>query len=269
MIISDKHQFAFIHIPKSAGTTVRQTLMPYDERRERYFDVARAQHPALGLLDHHHIPLAVLAEHFADDFALLRRYRTYALLRDPLARFGSSLHEYVRNHGQVLLSDLSPEQQRVHIDAVLEKLRAHGSAPITDQALIHFSRQSDYVELDGERIVDGLYPLEQVDALIADLAERIGTPLTRQDRNRRVEYSSPLLAETSGALQRGLRRVLPDAVRAPLFGVAKRMLLAIGGAAPLKEASSKAVLDAETEQFVRHFYARDFALRAELTEAAS
>ncbi|MEL1249850.1 sulfotransferase family 2 domain-containing protein [Aurantiacibacter gilvus] len=267
MIISDKHQFAFIHIPKSAGSTVRHALMSLDERREQYYDRSRAEHPVLGALDHAHIPLAVLAEHFSADLALLREYRAYALLRDPLTRFESSLHEYVRTRTGGLLADLSPVEQRSNIATVLDLLGQHGNAPVTNPALIHFARQSDYIELDGERIVDGLYLLEHVGQMLDDIEERVGEPLPRKDRNRRVEYSSPILASASGAVQRGLRRLLPASVTGPMFGLAKRGLLATGAASTLKSSAPEALPDAEIEAFVREFYARDFVLRNEVKQA--
>lgn len=243
---------------------MRHTLLPFDERRERYFDKARQVHPELGLIDHHHIPLAVLAAHFADDFTLLQRYRTYALVRDPMSRFGSSLHEYVRTNFNVLLADLPDDEQRRHAQAVAQKLSTHGDAPITDPALIHFARQSDYIELGGEQIADATYALEDIDTLFADLEGRIGAALNRKERNRRVTYPHPLLEQASGAFQRGARRALPYALSAPLLGLGKRILLTLGGAGTLDPAASRNTIDAESEAFVREFYARDIALRTRL-----
>ena len=37
MLISDSHKFAFIHIPKCAGTTVRKSLLKFDTRNNFYW----------------------------------------------------------------------------------------------------------------------------------------------------------------------------------------------------------------------------------------
>lgn len=267
MLISDTHQFAFVHIPKSAGTTVRFTLADYDERKARYVEQARRDHPDLGPLDFAHLPLALVKQLYPDDFALLSSYKSFALIRDPMARFASSLHEHLHWTKGQALSDISPDQRREVAAGVIAKLRAQADdAPVTDPALIHFSRQCDYLELEGARVVSNIYPTERVDELLAAVGEITGTPVKAASKNRRVAYSTPALKSASEAGQRALRRVLPDQIANPLFRSTRRAMETVGLVGSPTKTQDKTLLDPETREFIERFYERDFALRKELIQ---
>lgn len=49
MIIDDRHRFVFVHIPKCAGTSVRQVLKQFDSYEGRWAN-AKREHPELGRL---------------------------------------------------------------------------------------------------------------------------------------------------------------------------------------------------------------------------
>lgn len=267
MLISDTHTFAFVHIPKSAGTTVRYTLADYDERKARYVEQARRDHPDLGPLDFAHLPLALVKQLYSDDFALLRSYTSFALIRDPMARFASSLHEHLHWNTGETLSDMTPNQRTQVAARVIAKLRAQPEdTPITDPALIHFSRQCDYVELDGARVVSNIYPTERMDDMLVAIGALIGARVKAASKNRRVAYSTPALKSASEAGQRALRRVLPDNVANPLFRSTRRAMEAVGLVGSPTKTQDKTLLDPETRDFIERFYERDFALRNQLIQ---
>jgi hypothetical protein len=60
MIVSDRHRFVFIHIPKCAGTSVRNVLEGFDETGGR-FNTRIADDPKFGRLDYTHLPLSIMA----------------------------------------------------------------------------------------------------------------------------------------------------------------------------------------------------------------
>ncbi len=56
-----------------------------------------------------------------------------------------------------------------------------GHSRFTDIEYIHFARQIDYAEIDGQRLVTALFPVNRTDALsswIADQTEIRGGPKT-------------------------------------------------------------------------------------------
>jgi hypothetical protein len=266
MIISDKYGFAFIHIPKSGGSTVRHALMHLDERKAVYYERERDQHPKLGATDFAHLPLQALRDHFAADFALLHRYRSFALIRDPMRRFASSLHEYLHWKEGKVLADLPGHRVKELASEVVAKLKDHeDGTPIFNPALIHFSRQSDFVELDWQRIVSDLYPLERLDEMLSAIGQMAGEEISSRPINQRIQYRGEVLKSASEASQRAVRSVMPEAIWRPLFNISRNTMIKLR---LVKLDSTKPfhqIFSPETEEFVRQFYRRDFEIYRELT----
>lgn len=266
MFISDTHRLAFIHIPKCAGTTVRNALAPYDEHADRFFDRAVFPHPVLGALDYPHIPLAVLNDHFPEDFAKLREYRSFALVRDPVSRFPSSLHERFVQQDRRPLSQRDPTEIAREVDKVLALLANHpADQPITDPGLIHFSRQRDYIFLDGQQIVTSPRSIAEVDHLLDELSAIIGQRVQPEEsKNRRIAYTNPTIERLQTAITRPIEKALPRRIWKPAFKPIKAAFQAVG----LIQKSRNPLLDlpnaAEITAFVRMFYAGDIKLFEEL-----
>ena len=64
LIISDRFGFAFVHIPKCAGSTVREQIRRIDP--ECFEMAGRRMHPDLGKIDAMHLPLDILRDHFPE-----------------------------------------------------------------------------------------------------------------------------------------------------------------------------------------------------------
>ncbi len=267
MIISDKYGFAFIHIPKSGGSTVRYALMNLDERKAVYFDRSRRDHDLLGSVDFAHLPLQALQQHFPRDFALLRSYRTFALIRDPMKRFTSSLHEYLLwNMGEDLAGLPDADVSRV-IREVIEKLNFQDEdKPILDPTLIHFSRQSDFVELSGERIVIDLYPIERLDEMLNEIGNLVGKKISSRPINQRIQYRSEHLQTASEAIQWALRSIIPESIWRPMFNLARKAMIGTRLVKLDNEKPFQQTFGPEVEEFVRHFYRRDFEIYHELIQ---
>jgi hypothetical protein len=266
MIISDRHRFAFVHIPKCGGTSVRTALQALDERSARYFGRGRSVHPELGPLDFHHVPLAVLRDHFADDFACLRDYAAFALCRDPFERFPSSVFQKIRGGDP---ARVSADEMRREVDAVIRRLSdLPRGAPVVEPDLIHFSRQSDYVELDGERIVGNVFRVSEIDEMLARIAELTGCQGPSAGReNARMRYINPVLQAVDRRLQPLVMGVLPRSVWKPAFTVLKHGLVRAGLLARWDDWHREIFASEDVRAFIASFYADDVRLYADCAKA--
>jgi hypothetical protein len=266
MIISDTHKFAFVHIPKCAGTTLRNALLPFDEHAARFYDKAVAPHPGLGRLDHHHIPLAVLRDHFPEDFEKLTAYRSFALVRDPFSRFPSSLHERLVQRDRRPLSVRTRDEIAREVDVVLSYLaRLPSTVAITDPEYIHFSRQCDYVSLDGCQIVGHPRPVSEVDALLSDLSMIVGRPIRpEENKNQRFSHSNLFIARLQHGVTRRIEAALPGRIWKPLYRPIKRTFFALGVIRRDTDVLSALPNSNEVTAFITEFYAKDMKLFREL-----
>ena len=221
MIISDRHQFAFIHVPKCAGTSVRRALREFDDRRGAYA-TSKGSHPLLGQIDLGHIPLFILKDFFPEEFENIRNYWSFALIRGPYERFGSSLTQRLKMYGSRPLIELSEQEVEREIGKVISHLRDVPRGRLLAPEFIHFQPQVDYLFLDGERIVQSVYRVDQFDALLADVSRRIGSDSPQladtasEMANRSITYRSDhirRLVTSAEPTIRRLARYLPGRVK--------------------------------------------------------
>lgn len=92
MIISDSHEFVFLHNPKAAGTTVRRSLKQWDTRNDFYWGIV-LDRSANWNVDKAHLPLHVLARLFPADHERVHRYFSFGFSRHPVTRFISAFNE--------------------------------------------------------------------------------------------------------------------------------------------------------------------------------
>jgi hypothetical protein len=170
MIISDRFGLAFVHIPKCAGTTVREQLERADP--ELFQLAGRQRHPELGRIDAMHLPLETLRDHFPDVLARLRAATSFALTRDPRDRFRSSVSEYVKTYEGRRLSEFAPGELGRVIDGIAAALAPRTA--LLPLRYVHFTPQEHYVRLDGETVVTQRYAIEDIAALFAELGRRTG-----------------------------------------------------------------------------------------------
>ena len=158
MIIDDEHGVAFVHIPKCGGTSVRNQLAPIDSCNGEFY--GRKPHDRLGVLDYCHIPLHVLASEFAPVYEKLSTYESFALVRDPHARFASATFERLALFSGVPRSKTTGAMAIKEAEAVMAWLerRTHFS----DAAYIHFARQIDFVAHEGRPVVANVFSLENM-----------------------------------------------------------------------------------------------------------
>ncbi len=177
MILCDRHRFVFIHIPKCAGSYVRACLSSFDDSAGRFS--RHGDHTDLGILDFAHIPLSILEKFFPSEFARVAAYRSFAVVRDPFERFPSSMSEFLKKRKKQLIRNMSLREIRHEVDSIIRHLqqeRPHAE-PETTYTYIHFTRQSEFVNLGGTRIVQHLYTMDNVSSLLAEIGNLTQTDL--------------------------------------------------------------------------------------------
>ena len=256
MIISPRHGFIFVHVPKCAGTSVRTQLIACDPTH-----IALAQpgtHPVLGQIDYGHIPLTDLRAHFPEHFNYLCNLRSFAVMRDPLSRFGSSLRQTLWRYEQKHMTLIAPDVLRTRTLEILDEVAAEIEKP--SAKFIFFARQTDFTFEEGIRRVNHLVPIEHVGAFITFIAAETGTPMDADRRsNQNVELRAKWLGPTAFAVNGFLRKRLPLDIHDRIKQTALRLLSSRKNAAD----ESGILKMPEVRQFVDTYYAEDQKLYAQ------
>ncbi len=257
MIVSDQHKFVFIHIPKCAGTSVRTAILPYHDADKRFLRTVEP-HPELGSIDFRHLPLSLLRDLDPEVFGKLKTYDSYALLRDPFQRFRSAMSQRAKMYLGREFAQLGTAELRTEIGRVQDYLL---SAPsVIKPEFVHFTRQSDFVEIDGERMVQNIFPVEHLDRFARAIARRIGIDeLPMGHANKTTVFRYPQLKHVAQTGSAVARRVLPGTLHDTLRRSARKMLMKSG-------ASTEQPVFAETQvrDFIANYYKADIALYKEV-----
>ncbi|KPP97788.1 sulfotransferase family 2 domain-containing protein [Marinobacter sp. HL-58] len=261
MIISEKHRFVFVHIPKCAGTSIRNPLTPFNE-----WQLAgppwQKKNSVLGTLDYGHIPLFTLRHHFPAEFEAVRDYWSFAVMRDPFDRFASSVSQRLRMYSDQPIQKRSLDEVRLVIDESIDYLsRQPREGHLLPPEYIHFQKQVDYIQLDGVRVLDTIYTVNEINDLLLDVGRRVGQNLGEPgteggvtQANRTVVFRNDLLRrviETARPLTDRLGKVLPESVKQQ---VRERVYVP-------RDQRMKDLFEADDVQaFVLDYYADDIAL---------
>jgi hypothetical protein len=261
MIIIKAHDFAFVHIPKCAGSTVRQQLRARDDLNERFYYTI--QIPDFAKINGNHIQLSVLKTYFPDDFKALRAVTSYAISRNPLDRFISGVAQHVRDAGE------DPGSMRpAEILRRAQDISAALRMPAQDHVIAHtiFLPQVDYVYLGGEKIVDHVYTIEDMDAFFDRLETQHDLHLIRDKKwNPTVTYRVPAMSGRAQSLNKIAQKYLPMKAYVSLRALGTRVLTTPG--APKMEQILRE--DAGIRDFVADHYASDWQFYRDAKAAQS
>jgi hypothetical protein len=225
MIIDDNHGFAFIHIPKCAGTGVRKVLGRFDTTGKMFTNRIE-NHPQFGRIDMEHIPLPVLREYFPVFFDKVRSYYSVAIVRDPYARFPSSLSQYLVSRADRPMRSMTQHQVADAVEEVIRQLSRVGFETMLPHELIHFQNQHLYVYDRNVQVVSHLYTIEDVPIMLTELEKEIGRPLSEDTaesqriRRKAMVYRSAAAAYAASAL----KSVFPASIRRRLPARIERFL---------------------------------------------
>jgi hypothetical protein len=252
MLISQRHRLGFIHIPKCGGTSIKHLFAEIDDTETRF--AGQFDHPELGRVFLGHLPLWALRDHYPGLFEAMRGYRLFAICRDPHDRFESAISQRMQLLHRKRINDFSSPEVMDFTGKVIEKIKAQDRIVAAD--LCHFIPQSDFIFLDGQRIVGEVYPLAQINRLIPVLSVATGIAAAtdfqaNQTLNFRIKQSEGLLRRLSGRS----RKLLPMG----LHSWAKRrgkQLLTSGG----NQYEGFSRREPDLSRFIQTYYAQDFRL---------
>lgn len=253
MIISDDHHLVFIHIPKCAGVSVKAPLRAIDSTSGGFSRIG--DHEQLGRIHYAHIVLRDIAVHFPQEWDKLRAYRSFAVVRDPAERFVSAMFQRMREFKGMAQSAITPtliEDEAAEVIRALEA--AQGRLGLE---LVHFNRQADYLFLDGAQIVENIFPIEHMSAIIAYIARETGVTVTEQNKNRSIEFRFDAVKPLIRALRKPYAALVPYAAR-------NRLRSKMTNAGLYTDAKKPAMLrpGGRVESFIRAYYAEDSRLHA-------
>lgn len=258
MIANQAANFAFLHIPKCAGLTIHGVFQDKDDFGGFFFGT-RA-HPLLGQYDGNHVPLGMLRDIFPCAFNHIMPLEKFAIIRDPRQRFVSALAQRLRMFTNYEPSKIRARDLERELANVMDCLS--NSGPMLPRDFAHFMRQADFVEIDGLRVVENLFPIERTNALILEFSSRLGVDPPSTAHSNVTIWRGSTLYNALRSLSFIYRRVLPE----EQIQKGRKFLhraLSVSDVPP----TLKHVLESETVQrFIEHHYAQDFELRAEVLE---
>lgn len=253
MVLSDQYKFAFVHIPKCAGSSVRKLC-------EGICDPALSQkfyqHEQLGKLHFTHLPLWVLRDYFPEIFERFTACESFAVVREPMDRFCSSVLQRCREFLNLPSGDIEP---KALIQAAEEAMNHFEQDPRSiDYRFVHFIPQSEYILLDGRQLVDHIDPMGSFENLNRFFEAR-GLPTldAALQVNVSMQPANRMFKACIGAVRPLVLAVLPGTLR----GLIWRKLIACGVYKPLEDDIYAPLKNNERiAAFVRQFYARDFEI---------
>ena len=166
MIVSARYNFIFVHVPKTAGSSITTALKPYG--KDNRLATASTKHETL-------------AEFFARNRIVPSLYFKFGFVRNPWCRM-VSFYFYLRSRAHK-----NPEIKDVYDFAaflrVLEKdvkwlSRKHSIRP-----------QSDFLFQDGKLIADFIGRYENLDEDYAAACAKIGISAPALDRINRTQHT--------------------------------------------------------------------------------
>jgi len=253
VIVLDKHELFFVHIPKCGGMSIRLKLKEISAQGDIYFGEKR-QFDGIGCVDLVHVPLRTLCDHMPELFEKLMRYHSFAVVRDPMDRFRSAMYQRLRNFKNIDVVAGQPFSMRDECTEVIEALnRCDSQLP---PPFIFFQRQIDFVQMDGIQLVKHLYTLETLDAMMREMGRRVGVgDATIGQYNRSLGLRSSRTHRVVQVLNTAAKSVLPyrayNRLRAATVPIVTKRLTP-----PLtEEAVGKEAFD-----FLTRHYAADQAL---------
>lgn len=199
MPVSHLHKTIFVHIPKTAGTSIEAVLGMHGEKRDigivPYFNqVLDFEHLYGGPMQH--MTMRSIRSVLKDE-AIFRSYFKFTIVRNPWERLVSALawtdQKWVRGE-ELAPAEFEREVRRIH--GVLQEARATGQAPSIPPFLCP---QSLYVlDHDGALLVDFIGRYERLDADWRTIGERLGVniPLPHRMRSHHRDYREYYTDET-------------------------------------------------------------------------
>lgn len=275
MLYSNEANLVFIHVPKNAGKSMRHAFarstglsysflardLGVSEARAAQLMDEEVEVAEVGPVKPAHLPLAIVEHRFPATWATLRSAKSFILVRPPRDRFFSALMQRLGEFGDVGAIRTDNPLVREEAARVCEWLDGRG--PFSDVQYIHFSRQTDYADLRGERIVSAVYPLDRIDLAARWIEIETGMRLDVAHDHARREPK-----RWAGALQPAARvigrKMMPRAIKKAIYP----LWMNSGVFADASNRYRSIDLGHDVERFIASYYACDARLYEDAASGA-
>ena len=176
-IISHQHQFVFVAVPKVASHSIRFALRPFlddnDEEQVSLFVRKRIDRPGFSNVEHGHQLAREIRDALGAD--VWSRYVSFAVVRNPWARFVSYVAFMMRHNG-LFTSDPQAAMRRV-------------LANPQNQSPVHFRAQADFVtDENGRVMVSHLLRAESLQSDFDALCQALSLPQVALETRNASEH---------------------------------------------------------------------------------
>jgi hypothetical protein len=275
MLYCEPARLVFLHVPKNAGKSVRKAFarceglshdflasdLGVDEVRAEELMDGEVDVPGLGPVKPAHLPLPIIEAHFPAMWRKIRSSRSFIFVRPPRDRFFSALMQRIGEFGGSVAIRADDPQVRREAEGVCEWLA--GREAFSTVEYIHFSRQIDYAELRGKRIVSAAFPLDRLDLAARWVEDETGLRLEFPHEHARREPR-----RWAGAIQPAARflgrRLMTPGMKKALYPLWMNSGVFSDAAGRYRAID----LGAEVEGFIAEYYARDARLYADSVQRA-
>ena len=206
-----------------------------------------------GEFEASHLPLYLLEKHFSLQFKEFLNVESFAICRNPYERFISAISQHVTQHYNIHIESLSKDDVEAIIWEVKEHLR---SELFPKYKYVHFTRQVDYIKLNGEKLVDHIYRIQDISRLLSDLHQKTGQKIDVLEKgNRSLAFKFTWLRAPILSARDFSRRILPPEA----YRIAKNLVSSI----VLEKTPSTidyVARSKNTEEFINDYYSEDFEI---------
>lgn len=171
MIISHKHQFCFVHIPKNGGSFVKSIFEKYHDDPVKFYGVKKLN--PIGIIkDLSHINFTELIKLFGANEC--QPYFKFCFVRDPVERFMSGYVEYMHH----VLKYFSEAPKKV---SALLKTIEDESVLLKDARYTHLVPQTFYThDRQGKKICE-IYQMNDLDNEVQSISQRLKISVDRDE----------------------------------------------------------------------------------------
>lgn len=277
MLLYPESGLAFIHIPKNGGKSIRRALdealeidlgptaadlgLSEGELAAALADKDGLPHPALGQVKIEHLPLVFWKDHFPRSWAAFAGLDAFVLVREPRDRFLSSVLQRLAEFKDRKGLRADDPEVRAEAQRVCGWLGQRGTFSHAEYA--HFTRQTDYVVLDGQRRVANIFPIERTDLATAWMRRKAGLAVAVDHDHARREPKAWARSIQPVARFVG-RKVLPQSLKRLVYP----LWMKSGVFADAASRYATVDLGEEVEAFIAEYYAADAALYQEACSRA-
>ncbi|SDG96921.1 hypothetical protein [Alloyangia pacifica] len=262
--------FLFVHIPKNGGQSVRNAMshagelsfaplaedLGISEDEAARTSESGYEHPVLGPIHPAHLPLWVMRDHFPACWKVLQASQSLALTRAPRERFISALMQRLREFGGA--GAIRAEDDLVIHEATRVKEWLSEHPRVLGLEYIHFTPQVDFVNVDGVRQIDAIFPMSQMASAASWIEAHVGLHLSiGHDHARR--QPKPWARALQPAARFAGRKLMPHAVKRRLHP----LWMASGVFSNASKGYSAIDFGPEIEGFIAEYYAADADLHRE------